>query len=259
MSNATEPNAAGAADPSLAPKIWGYFATFGWAFLGYLVSAFVAAGVLYLWNPVAFPLDLDLMGSMQNARYVGWTTILSNLIFVVVLAWAARRAGWAAKDYLALNWAPRSEVVIAIASLILLLPAMDTLAYLLGQPIIPAFVADIYRNAQQTGTMLLLWLAIVVAAPVGEEIVFRGFLFRGWVRAARPIIGILAITVIFSIVHIQYNWFGLLQVFLIGLLLTWTRWRSGSTLLAMVLHILSNFYAMMQAVLFLDQLAPATN
>ena len=39
----------------------------------------------------------------------------------------------------------------------------------------------------------------------------------------------------------EYNWFGLLQVFIIGLLLSWIRWRSGSTLLTMVLHAIANF------------------
>jgi membrane protease YdiL (CAAX protease family) len=46
-----------------------------------------------------------------------------------------------------------------------------------------------------------------------------------------------------------------LQVFLIGLTLTWVRWRSGSTLLPMVLHVIANFYAMMQAVVFIHWLA----
>jgi membrane protease YdiL (CAAX protease family) len=259
MSNGTEPTIPSAAAPS-EPKIWGYFATFGWALLGYAVAMVVATGVLYLWDPAAFPIDLDHSGSMKDARYVGATTILSNLVIVAVLAWAARRAGWTAKDYLALNWATRPEVVTAIVSMIVLLPAMDTLAYVLGQPIIPDFVSDIYRNAQQTGTLLLLWLAIVIVAPIGEEIIFRGFIYRGWVRPEhRPMVGILAVTILFAIVHIQYNWFGVLQVFLIGLLLTWVRWRSGSTPLAMLLHVIANFYAMMQAVIFLDWLAPATN
>ena len=60
-------------------------------------------------------------------------------------------------------------------------------------------------------------------------------------------LGILIVTLLFTIIHIQYNWFGLLQVFMIGLLLTWTRWRSGSTLLPMVMHVIANFYAMLQA------------
>ena len=63
-------------------------------------------------------------------------------------------------------------------------------------------------------------------------------------------LGILVITLLFTVIHIQYNWFGLLQVFMIGLLLTWTRWRSGSTLLPMVMHVITNFYAMLQAVVY---------
>ena len=80
------------------------------------------------------------------------------------------------------------------------------------------FMVDIYRNAQATGSLPLLWLAIVIAAPVAEEIIFRGFIFRGWVRSA-------AIRDrrhphrrrVFAVIHIQYNWFGVFQVFLIGL------------------------------------------
>jgi membrane protease YdiL (CAAX protease family) len=41
-------------------------------------------------------------------------------------------------------------------------------------------------------------------------------------------------------------------VFLIGLLLTWTRWRSGSTLLTMIMHVIANFYAMLQVTIFID-------
>ena len=46
-------------------------------------------------------------------------------------------------------------------------------------------------------------------------------------------LGILVISLLFTVIHMQYDWFGLFQVFLIGLLLGWIRWRSGSTLLTM--------------------------
>ena len=158
---------------------------------------------------------------------------------------------WTAKDYLAMKWPSRQEVSVALASLVVLLPVLDAMAYLVGQPIIPSFVVDLYHSAQSQGSMLLLWLAIVMAAPVAEEIIFRGFIFRGWVRPTqRPMIGILIVTLLFAVIHIQYNWFGILQVFLIGLLLTWTRWRSGSTLLTMVMHVIANFYAMLQVIIY---------
>jgi membrane protease YdiL (CAAX protease family) len=79
--------------------------------------------------------------------------------------------------------------------------------------------------------------------------VFRGFLFRGWVRTATSAVpGIVAVAAVFAIIHVQYNWFGILQVFILGLLFTWIRWRSGSMLLPMLMHAITNFYSMLQTV-----------
>jgi membrane protease YdiL (CAAX protease family) len=248
MTNSTEPLAAPAPAPT-APKIWGYFATFGWSLLAYLIASVISFVLLYLWDPVTFRIDIELSDAMKSAPYVSLTTIVTNIFlvgFLIGVVWIARAT---AKDYLAMTWPSRQEVIVGLVSLVILLPVLDALAYLVGQPIIPAFVVDVYKSAQSTGSLPLLWLAIVIAAPVAEEIIFRGFIFRGWVRPTtqRPMIGILFVTVLFTVIHIQYNWFGLLQVFMIGLLLTWTRWRSGSMLLPMAMHVIANFYAMMQA------------
>ena len=247
MTNGSEPLTAPPPLPT-APKTWGYFATFGWALLAYLIASIVSFVLLYLWDPVTFRIDVDFNEAMKSAKYISLTTIVTNAFmvgFLVVTIWIVHAK---AKDYLALIWASRQEVVVALISLVILLPALDAVAYLIGQPIIPSFVIDVYKNAQSTESLPLLWLAIVIAAPVAEEIIFRGYIFRGWVRPARqPMLAILVITIFFTIIHIQYNWFGLFQVFMIGLLLTWTRWRSGSTLLPMVMHVIANFYAMMQA------------
>ena len=252
MSNGSEPHAAQAQAPS-APKTWGYLATFGWALLAHVVGSIVTVGALYLWDPSTIPANLDFTALMKDARYVSLTTIVANIMQVGLLIAAVWVVGRKASDYLALNWPPRQEVSIALVSLVVLLPLLDGMAYVLGQPIIPAFVIDLYRDARSAGSLPLVWLAIVVAAPVAEEIIFRGFIFRGWVRPSqRPMIGILLVSVLFAIIHIQYNWFGILQVFLIGLLLTWTRWRSGSTLLTMIMHVIANFYAMLQVTIFID-------
>ena len=43
--------------------------------------------------------------------------------------------------------------------------------------------------------------------------------------------------------HVQYDWFGIVQVFFIGLRLAIARWRSGSTLLTILMHVLIHFWA----------------
>jgi len=237
------------------PKPWGYLSTFGWVLLAYVVATAVTVIALYLWDPATLPANMDLSALMKDAWYLGVSTIISDAVMVGFLCLVSR-VGWRAKDYLAINWPLRQEVTVALISLVILLPLMDGLAYVSGQPIIPAFMTDIYKSAQSQGTLPLLWLAITVAAPVAEEIIFRGFIFRGWVRPSqRPMLGILAVAALFAIIHFQYNWFGILQVFMIGFLLTWTRWRSGSTLLPMVMHVVANTYAMLQVIVYLGWLS----
>ena len=49
--------------------------------------------------------------------------------------------------------------------------------------------------------------------------------------------------------------FTLSQIFLIGLLLGWIRWASGSTLLTIGLHVLANLAACIQAAIKVEWLS----
>jgi uncharacterized protein len=72
-------------------------------------------------------------------------------------------------------------------------------------------------------------------------------MFRGFVRAGRsPWLGIIATAVLFALPHVQYDWVGVLQIFVIGLFLGWMRWRSGSLLLTFLLHALFNLEGTME-------------
>jgi membrane protease YdiL (CAAX protease family) len=85
-------------------------------------------------------------------------------------------------------------------------------------------------------------LTVVVVAPVGEETLFRGFLFRGWHRSPRdawPVI--IVIASLWALTHVQYDLYVIAQVFAYGLVLGWFRWVTCSTILTMLLHGLINF------------------
>jgi membrane protease YdiL (CAAX protease family) len=95
----------------------------------------------------------------------------------------------------------------------------------------------------------MLFAAIIVA-PAGEEIMVRGFLFHGLVRSERSAWpAIVVISVLWAALHVQYDWTGILQIFVIGLFLGWMRWRSGSTLLTFLLHTLFNLEGTFETVL----------
>ena len=60
---------------------------------------------------------------------------------------------------------------------------------------------------------------------------------------------ILVLALIWSLLHVQYDWFGTAQVFLIGVLFGFVRWRSGSTTLVILLHMLLNLESVVETVI----------
>jgi uncharacterized protein len=53
-----------------------------------------------------------------------------------------------------------------------------------------------------------LWLTLVVIAPIGEETLFRGFLFRGWYRVPLDVWPVIIVTSsIWALSHVQYDLF----------------------------------------------------
>ena len=68
-----------------------------------------------------------------------------------------------------------------------------------------------------------------LSAGVGEELVTRG--------ALQPRLGILRTSAVFAALHVQYSWFGVLVIFMLGILLGTIR-RRTSTTVAVLVHAL---------------------
>ena len=67
----------------------------------------------------------------------------------------------------------------------------------------------------------LLWLAVVVVTPIGEEPLFRGFRFRGWLRSAARRLAVIIVTALLLVDHpcaIRPGYV-IAQVFVSGLML----------------------------------------
>lgn len=232
---------------------WGYAATAGWVLLAFGISAAAGTAVLAVIRPEALTGSVDLL---KDGSVISLTTIASAIVQVGMLVLAAHFARWPVAEYLALAWPKLRDAVIVVACLVPFILAYDALTYLLGRDVVTPFQVDTYRSAREAGTLPLLWLTLVVAAPIAEEIIFRGFLYRGWVtseRSAAP--AILIISALFAIIHVQYDWYGILQVFLIGLALGWARWLSGSTLLTILMHALMNLWATVQSMVKVEWLS----
>jgi membrane protease YdiL (CAAX protease family) len=215
----------------------------------------VASAVGIAFVVVVYPgggLDV-LMTIMNDAPAFCIMTIIANVVQLAVLVLAVRLAGWHSVEYLALARPNRKAIMIGVACLLVLLPVSDALTHLAGQPVITPFQRDMYLSAKAAGQLPLLWFVLVIVAPIGEEVTFRGFLQRGWVRSKVSVVpGIVLIAALFTIMHVQYDAIALLQVFALGLLLGWLRWLSGSTTLTILLHGIVNFVSTVQTTIYME-------
>jgi membrane protease YdiL (CAAX protease family) len=224
-------------------KVWGLWATLGFAILAFVLGQ--AMGIAALTMVKNFdPARVDYDGTA-----VAVYTLVGNPVEIITLVLATRLSGSDALAYLGLDIPRRRDIAIAAAGLMAVILADDGITLALGKEMVPAFQLELHRTAQAEGTLPWLWVAILVAAPVGEELLFRGFMFRGFVHEPRDALpAILVLALIWSLLHVQYDWLGTAQVFLIGVLFGFVRWRSGSTTLVILLHMLLNLESVVETV-----------
>jgi membrane protease YdiL (CAAX protease family) len=123
----------------------------------------------------------------------------------------------------------------------------DEVSRLTGREVTPGFMGGVLQSARADSAVWLLVIAFCVAAPITEEFFARGFLYRGWSETVlRPAGAILLSSLVWTALHLQYDWFFLGEVFSIGLVLGYFRYRSNSIWLTVVLHGLNNLAAVVQ-------------
>ena len=110
-------------------------------------------------------------------------------------------------------------------------------------------MVDVYKTAYFTP---LLWFAFVIVGPLMEEIVFRGFMFKGIEHSKMGPAGAVIITsLVWSFIHIQYDVYGMVNLFLGGLLLGFARTKSNSIYPPVIMHILQNIIATIEVLVYL--------
>lgn len=179
------------------------------------------------------------------------TLLGAPLGIAMVYLLARTRRGLPARRYLALRRPGVRDTLLALALLALFNFAYSAVSERLGRPEVPDFMIEAFRTAV---FLPALWLAVVVAAPVFEELLFRGFLIEGLRRSRAGAVGAaLVSSVLFAFIHLQYDLFDMAAIFGLGLLFAVMRLKSGSTWLVIGLHALSNLVSMVQVTWYLRQ------
>ena len=235
--------------PLRAPRVWKFWGTTLWG-LFIFTAMFAGQLAVIVWFVVQNEGPID-RAALIHAAAGGITiplSVIMGLPAVAAACWIAIRFSRTPfAEYLALRWTSWKNVALGVAALVVLVAAWDLLARMLGREITPGFMGDVLKAAQADGALWLLVIAFCVAAPMWEEIFSRGFLYRGWSESKLGVAGAIFLSSLaWTSLHLQYDWFFFGEVFSIGLLLGYLRYRTGSTWLTIVLHGINNFAATVQ-------------
>lgn len=97
------------------------------------------------------------------------------------------------------------------------------------------------QMASSTDVPLFLYLGVGIGAPLVEEFMFRGALWRGWRASPLGLWGTLLLTsFLWAILHVQYPAVIIAYIFCLGLLLGYAREKSGSLWIPVGMHALNN-------------------
>lgn len=85
------------------------------------------------------------------------------------------------------------------------------------------------------------FIAIVIAAPMLEELIFRGVILDGLLKLYSPLKSILFSSVLFGLLHL--NPWQFVGAFVAGLLLGWVYYRTKKLILCITIHLVNNLFA----------------
>ena len=244
----------GQADPAPSAP-WGVGATLGLGLviaLGFVLAQIVA-GIAFTFLAMATGHE-EIMGVgnnlAENGLFVALTTCGAAPVGIgmtCLFAWLRR--GISIRDYLGLKSVPGKEFVCWGIALLVFAVLSDGLTALLGRPIVPDVVLVSYKTAVFPP---LLWLAVVFLAPLNEEIFFRGFLFAGLSRSRLGGWGAILLTsVLWSVIHLQYDYYGVGTIFVSGLLFGYARLKTNSIAPTILMHALMNLVTTIQVALLI--------
>ncbi|MCK1742639.1 CPBP family intramembrane metalloprotease [Bradyrhizobium sp. 139] len=232
--------------PADAPRVWMFVGTALWGLLIFIAMFLGQVGaILVLAALRGLPIDMasiQLVGREPQALALSVIMGLPTTLAAVWLAIRIKKASFV--DYLALRWPSWTQILFGAVGLILLVVAWEAMSRSLGREATPGFMTDLLKSGRDKGAALLLLFAFSVAAPMSEEVLARGFLYRGWSASFLRVPGaIILSSLVWTVVHLQYDMYFLAEVFTIGLWFGYMRYRANSLWLTIILHALNNMTA----------------
>ena len=236
-------------------KPWGIWATLGLSAIIFVLFSALQVLVVSVFVSLAkaqhpeLNLEVYAKSLSSNGFCLAISEIVSGLICIPLTLWFAKlRKNISVKDYIGFKEPRKREWVQWLLVLAAFLFLSDGVGLLLHQSVVPPFMVDAYKTAS---FLFPLLFAVIIVAPIFEEILFRGFLFQGIRYSRVGPIGAIGITSFFwAVIHLQYDVYGITTLFALGVLFGIARLKTDSIHLLMVMHSLVSLVATVETVFY---------
>lgn len=226
---------------------WGAWATLGWSVVIMAAFALAQLAVARVYLELVDSGGQEARALVYDGDLVALATLATALLGVpLVLGVMKLKRGARLADYLPLHAPPRRVLLGWLGLMALAIAASDLTSWLSDRAIVPQFMRQVYASADRP---VLLVAALVLAAPLFEEVLFRGFMLGGLARSRIGAAGAVALTAAaWAALHLQYDWYGVVTIVVFGVLLGAARVHAGTLLVPLLLHALANGFATLEAI-----------
>ncbi len=215
------------------PKEWGIFGATAWGFAAFFLPQFALVPVL----GVVGALALD-----QNAKIFvlqGLTQLITLWVLWLVITKLYHsklsKIGLGKFDPGLLGWS-----VLAFPLYLIISTALSNIFAVMFSIDLTEH-QDIGYTDPNGYELALIFVALVVLAPLVEEVLFRGFLFTAFRRTFGFWVGAVGVSLLFAVAHGQAN-VGI-DVFVLSMFLCYLREKTDSLWPSVALHALKNLVA----------------
>jgi uncharacterized protein len=235
--------------PSAEKRFWG-----GWATAGFGALIIFALFACMIFVMVIMTVVIALVKGGNSLNITDLTHVLSSYLGLIVsvsgmvayalgtgltLIFIKVKGGAGIAEYLGLrriSW----KVVLTLILIAALFVSIDVLVSNVSHA--PETDSKMMFNIYDTSIWpVLLWILVVVFAPIFEEMLFRGFLFEGLIRSWPGLLGTVLLTsLVWTGLHAGYGIYSLGTIFVIGIIMGFMRYKTGSLWSTMLMHALYN-------------------
>ena len=219
-------------------SVWNLYSTIIISFIIFITFTLAQSMILFLIQKTQSDYVVDLKSLAYN--YLGVISFFSSICGCICVYFFIKIKNIEFKKYLNINYPSLKISLRFLFFAIALIFIMELISKSYPHLFDTDFVKDSYTNSNN---LIFFYLGVVLFGPLFEELLFRGFLFKG---IEKSFIGghgaVLISSFIFSIIHVQYGFYIIVfLLFPMSLLLGYARLKSESILLPIFLHSFNNF------------------